>query len=355
MAEVDAKPEAQLGRVVANAIDFLSQALKEFEGAPKYSVIHFYSALELFVKARLLAEHWTLVVSKRQEPDRDKFLKGDFISVTLDEANDRLTRVLQSGLSPIELQQFRAVGQHRNRMVHFFHEAAGGKPSKELLGAIAKEQVTAWYLLHKILKDRWGKEFKKWTKDLDALNVQMKKHRAYLEVIYTHAKPDLKKIVDAGEKLFKCASCDFPAYLVTYRDHEYSEGDCKVCDLRETAFDTKCPKCGSAVRYVDDGWTTCEGCGKDLGPQELDATLDWGSVSVDKDSLMPAHCTFCDGHQSVNDYHDTTICLNCFRRYEEGVHQCDWCGSSYMGKPIEDSYWFGCPGCSGKAGDLGDE
>src|SRR5258706_394302 len=247
------KPEAFFGRVVSNAFDFPRRALQELKTAPKYSVIHFYSAIELFLKARLLIEHWTLVVSKRQEADLERFVSGDFISVTLDEANDRLTKVTRSGLTSAELQQFRSLAQHRNRMVHFFHEAAAGAPSKKLVSAIAREQLTAWYFLHKILRDRWARHFKKWKKELDALNVEMKKHREYLEVTFEQVRPELKAIVKAGEKLFKCASCGFPSYLLNYRDHEYAEGGCKVCDLTESAFETECPKCNSAVRYVDEG------------------------------------------------------------------------------------------------------
>lgn len=87
-------------------------------------VIHFYTAVELFLKARLLAEHWSLVVAKRQDPDLTRFELGDFQSVTLDEAADKLDKVLQSPLSSAELSQFRNMAKHRNRMVHFFHEVA---------------------------------------------------------------------------------------------------------------------------------------------------------------------------------------------------------------------------------------
>ena len=51
-------------RLVENAFDFLFKAISEIEGQPKYSVIHFYAAVELFVKARLMKEHWSLVISQ---------------------------------------------------------------------------------------------------------------------------------------------------------------------------------------------------------------------------------------------------------------------------------------------------
>ncbi len=86
-------------RLVENAIDFLSKSIEEIDDSPKYSIIHFHASIELFVKARLMAEHWTLVISKRQEPDWDKFISGNFISVSLDEAAKRLTKIVRSGIS----------------------------------------------------------------------------------------------------------------------------------------------------------------------------------------------------------------------------------------------------------------
>ena len=64
--------------VVRNAFDFLGRSIDELEKHPKYSVIHFYSAIELFVKARLLKEHWALIVMKPDQADKAKFLRGDF-------------------------------------------------------------------------------------------------------------------------------------------------------------------------------------------------------------------------------------------------------------------------------------
>ena len=110
-------------RLVENGFDFLFKAIDELKDQPKYSVIHFHAAVELFVKARLMHEHWSLVVTKRQEPAWEKFVAGDFQSVSLDEAASRLSKIVRSGLSAPELEAFREVARHRNKMVHFFHEA----------------------------------------------------------------------------------------------------------------------------------------------------------------------------------------------------------------------------------------
>ncbi len=71
--------------LVCNAIDFLEMSVQEIEKRPKYSVIHFATSVELFLKARLLREHWSLVVAKIEKASIQTFRNGEFVSVTMDE------------------------------------------------------------------------------------------------------------------------------------------------------------------------------------------------------------------------------------------------------------------------------
>lgn len=76
-----------------NAIDFLKKSVIELEDSPKYSVIHFCSAIELFLKARLLVEHWSLIITKPENANLSKFKSGDFHSVSMQEAINRLKNI----------------------------------------------------------------------------------------------------------------------------------------------------------------------------------------------------------------------------------------------------------------------
>jgi hypothetical protein len=104
-------------RLTDNAIDFLNRAIDDFKAQPKYSIINFHTAVELFLKARLLREHWSLIVLK--SPDRQKFEAGDFISVPFDEACVRLQNIVQSPVPERARKNFDAIRKHRNKMVHF--------------------------------------------------------------------------------------------------------------------------------------------------------------------------------------------------------------------------------------------
>src|SRR5437660_505987 len=106
--------------VVRNAIEFLERSLEEFSERPKYAVMNFYQAVELFVKARLMREHWSLIITKVEDADLDKFLAGNFHSVTLDLAIQRLLKIVKDAPTKNAAATFSPLRDHRNRLAHFF-------------------------------------------------------------------------------------------------------------------------------------------------------------------------------------------------------------------------------------------
>jgi hypothetical protein len=100
--------------VVSNAIDFMTKSISELKEHPKSSVIDFYSSIELFFKARLLKEHWALIVTKPENADISSFLKGDFQSVGIKDAVLRLQKIAKQTFSKEEIKCFDELRNHRN-------------------------------------------------------------------------------------------------------------------------------------------------------------------------------------------------------------------------------------------------
>ena len=197
------------GHLVSNALDFLTQSISEIEQKPKYSVIHFHAAIELFLKARLVAEHWSLVVSPKKEADWKDFISGKFVSVTLEEAAKRLDKVVQSGLSEKQLKSFRAVTKHRNKMVHFYHDAETTEAGEQRIRSIVKEQLTAWYFLHDLLTSQWVKIFGEWKDQIAILDTKVRKHHEFLKVVFDMLKPQIVADKKDGYEFKECLSCGF--------------------------------------------------------------------------------------------------------------------------------------------------
>src|SRR5256885_2670252 len=85
--------------LVRNALDFLLRSVGELQETPKYSVIDFCAAIELFLKARLLVEHWALIYKDPKYANLISFSKADFESISMRDVISRLNNILVS--SPI--------------------------------------------------------------------------------------------------------------------------------------------------------------------------------------------------------------------------------------------------------------
>ena len=142
--------EKAMNGLTENAFYFLRGAFQQLENDPKRSVIDFYAAVELFLKARLLGEHWSLIVASK--PDFQQFKSGNFQSVTFNEAIERFQRVLDQPIPVDAIKAFDRVRKHRNRMVHFYHpEENPSAPS-----VIAIEQLKAWHHLNRLITGEWA-------------------------------------------------------------------------------------------------------------------------------------------------------------------------------------------------------
>jgi hypothetical protein len=340
-------------RLVDNALDFLSRSIADFERFPKYSVIHFYTAVELFVKARLMTEHWSLVVSKQRDPDWAKFLAGDFQSVSLDEAATRLEKVVRSGLLGLELQAFRDVRTHRNKMVHLFHEAHSAEENGELRRTIAKEQLIAWYLLHRLLTGRWKDVFDPWSRRISEIDAELRKYHTFLQVVFDHLQPEIDRLSGAGFSFRRCPSCGFASQQHDETVNHVYASTCLVCGLSQACLTIQCLHCEELVTFANEGFSRCDSCGKSLEPDDVvevlvdNDTAHFAAMDGD-DSWDLGNCSDCDGYHTVVRVGETHVCASCLGEFNT-LQTCGWCNEPNTGD-MECSYFTGCNHCDGKAG-----
>ncbi len=347
--------EEMFSRLVENAFDFLFKARSEIEEQPKYSVIHFYAAVELFVKARLMKEHWSLVISQRQEADWDKFIVGDFQSVTLAEAANKLKNVVGSGLSQDELKAFKEVAIDRNKMVHFFHNVHSEEDENKFKQSIVKKQLKAWFFLHELLVTQWKSEFKSWDKKIAELDTELRKLHEFLQVIFDNLKAEIEENKKKGILYDKCPSCSFEAQQLDEEENAIFDARCLVCGLVEKGLNIHCPDCEEIVTLKQEGFGSCQNCGKVIEPDgvanilidkhaALMAAMDGGDYSYGE-----ANCSDCDGYHTVG-YTEKRewICASCFGVFAS-LEVCGWCNEHNTGD-MEYSYVSGCNHCEGSTG-----
>lgn len=336
--------------LVENGFDFLKNAIDEFDTKPKYSVIHFAIATELLLKSRLLHEHWSLIVDG--EPDFKRFKEGNFKSINFKDILPRLEQALEENI-PTEVKKcFDAIANHRNKMVHFFHEGTTTIDKKIIL-EVAREQSRGWIYLQKLLT-KWTPIFSDFEKNIKRLNLSMKNHYVYLNEYYNSIKPEIIAKKAAGAKYRKCSNCHFESSRQEILSPILNKSHCEVCLLNENLIYIKCPHCDKKIEITDNNhheFAICPKCENDIVQEELSDLLDTNPTSpdnyFDKSSLNCAECMSTD---SVIEHNEFYVCLNCFY-IEKGIQYCEWCNEGQIGGgDLTGSGLSGCEFCDGRLG-----
>ena len=354
MSNRQKRPKSQdiFDSLVRNAIDFVQHSVAELEESPKYSVINFYAAIELFLKARLMLEHWSLVYREPKNGNLAKFLAGDFESVDLAEAVRRLECIANVRVTEKERKTFNQLREHRNKLIHFFHPEYAAKTAKGALEDVVSELCRGWYYLHEMLTRRWQKQFRKHLKSIRELNRLMLDQRTFLKVRYEALVDDIQKAQERGIVFNSCWFCGFEAT----REEGVVLGPlvetvCLVCGQRLEQLKTCCPSCKEDVLLYEVDGAKCDECGATI---ELEYLLDlYGPFASPKDeSIAPtrAYCAECWGVEppTVVPLDGEWLCLRCLTRYNEAGF-CGWCGDFVTGD-LDDSYLQGCARCEGRLG-----
>jgi len=333
-----------------NAFDFLKRSIDDFDKAPKYSVIHFCAAVEMLLKARLMKEHWSLIVSKPDQANLAKFMVGDFISVTLEDARVRIRDVAGEDIGGNAYDSFRMLANHRNKMLHCFHpKMDGDEKAKE---EIVSEHCRSWLHLYRLL-NRWNIHFHDFSSEIARADRAMQGHRKYLCVKFKALKPELDAAHKAGRTPKICSACGFKAAIPDNLDDQIVSLCCLVCGYTEAQVELECYHCGKFIVITNEGYPTCEHCGKGIEPEYLfDALTDCDAAHIGikegDDSWEPVNCGNCGAYHSVVWRGEYYFCVYCFN-ITYSVEQCRRCNEFNTGN-MEHSYLVGCRHCNGKAG-----
>jgi hypothetical protein len=334
--------ESPFEQLVANALDFAEASIRQLESEPKFSAINFYTSLELFLKARLVHEHWSLAVSNLQKASKEEFHQADFQSIGLDEAKLRIKNTLPAGeaLTDGESKAYEALRRRRNKAVHFYHPDYLGNHRSE----VAVEQFIAWRHLHQRLKGPWAEYFVGVAERIESLNGKISKYQSYLDAVFDEywerTQEANRRKLKAGRPLNPvgfCVSCEKQAVEPAGRHTKHIlAGVCQVCDEEQLLATFPCRKCGNETAVSPWKPLGCLTCGEEF---------QFGAVSmkeaVDAASLDESwgFCHLCDASPlptvmalRLDDGERALLCSRCLD-FEKGgwLDICDWCGAMVTG------------------------
>ena len=291
-------PDDFFDSLVSNAIDFLGRSIIDLKKRPKYSVINFCVGLEIFLKARLILEHWALVLTKPETAVIEQFRVGDFHSVSMEEAIRRLKNVAGERIGKDEEVCFEQVRKHRNRLVHFFHPAYARRPNEKLIQEVVTEQCKAWFYLHRLLTINWEPRFRKYRRKIEKLDEQMHKQRLFLKAKFIALKPNIDPATRKGIEFESCSFCGYGAARVEEARAPLCRTNCLVCDARSSFLRVPCPDCSESIEVgiegPGEGSCPNEDCGREI---DLEHLLEkYGPVQDPKEESEVVYCASCEHH-----------------------------------------------------------
>lgn len=349
-------PPGQTDLVIKNGLQFIERGVNELWDKKdkrhlKHSVINFYTGIELLLKARLMMEHWSLIVSETKSADAISFVRGDFRSVGLDEAVSRLRKIAGLDVNQATISAFRDLQSHRNQMVHFFHKTdLRTKEGRQLRSQVINEQCAGWFYLQQLIGETWADKFELYSESIEKINGLMKPHRAYLESVYKKIEPELSKEEEKGADLGNCYACGFSAHVV--KTIGPSESHCRVCSQYGAFLRYKCDDCDH-IFLIEDGFdkVNCPECKTQIERDEV-----MGAFSDEGEMLPEAmmidggygNCAECCGSETVGTFGEGSFCFQC-HLFSGPMGVCDWCGEKATGD-LTYSNQTGCVMCDGHGG-----
>ncbi|MEV7970354.1 hypothetical protein AB0O34_30855 [Sphaerisporangium sp. NPDC088356] len=210
--------------VVNNGLDFLESAVEllqdggEREG--KYAALHLSASIETLLKVRLAREHWTLVVSDPREARRAKYEAGDFKSVSIDQALDRLVNIANVTISDDDLKRIKSLNRTRNQVAHF--ALIGGNPLATR-ATVARAMEALLRFIEKELAPGAPDEERE---IIDAAYNHVMEQIRRIEVMLRERMNSVKpEIAQADMPVVKCPGCMQDAYLFA----DGASGRCLCC------------------------------------------------------------------------------------------------------------------------------
>lgn len=343
--------------MLISAFDFLEFSAENFENKPKYSIIHYASAIELFLKSRLYEEHWSLIMDK---PNIQHLKQNNFHTIGFSNLIEQYKNVFNVNDKEVKnaLQCFHSIAQDRNQAVHFYHKNIELNSDDEKI-TIATKQLRAWNYL-KLFLQNWepvlGKYIKDYTDKIVQCDNLLQSHSKYLEIKYNSIKDTINDKIKNGANYVKCENCGYKAVNLKQKEsiNLYS-GVCEVCNFdKNYALKIKCPYDNTEFTIFKNDLINeniiCPNCHNKLGYEDLFNISDnLSDEKINCNSCLSDDCVIKQKNlNTYKKYYDSVyICLKCLE-VTNSENYCQYCNQSQIGnKSLDNSYFMGCDWCEG--------
>lgn len=292
--------------LIENALDYLILAGEQAndddsERMLKHSLATLADGIELLLKARIELDGWHLLFKDVDKADQKQFEDGDFQSVTLDQAVNRLKNICGVNIEDKHLKILHALRKLRNKIRHF----AVNTNRQEVISLITKGYSFVIDFTSQYLESHFGDEIKE---ELDTIRRMLGEFGEFVQSRLKEIQP--------------------------------------ILDSQDYALHIECPKCAQETLYPSEGHARCTFCGYDKEGENAAEDLihyknpymsykDW---AVDRSIDC---CPECGADACIyEDLQDCWICISCG---ESGnYHRCSYCDRLFTEEPAPNGSCESC-------------
>jgi ribosomal protein S27AE/acyl carrier protein len=328
-----------------SCIEFFESSIKLIESNPKFSIVHFSTALELALKTRIAFQHWSLLLEKIDKNSSSSFLNGDFQSIQAASLVDKINGLYGKEIEDDEKCAYKEIFDHRNKIIHYYHSALTDKNRKD---NIIGSEMSAWYYISKRIKKWSDSHLKPYKKEINNLIRHMSELKTYVNIVYKEIKPLIDKAKANGLFVCKCNICNKESRVEEYNKFEgiftLVRTKCKICGFYGSRLLLCCPSCNYKTEFkeVESNSITCEKCGYEFN-NKLEFVNGYDS---DTKTMRTIYCPKCSHDAVVLAHENFYVCLKC-GKFGPNTDTCEWCNSEFFSYDPQGSYINGCPLCDG--------
>jgi hypothetical protein len=298
-----------------------------------------------------MTEHWTLILSKPENANIERFRVGDFHSIFLEDGIKRLKSIVSEHLEQSTIDNFKALGEHRNQIVHFAHSDYMDLDATK--AGVVVEQWSSWHHLHILLTEKWESVFNSYQKEINRIHQRMMQQKDFIKARYDELKPKIEIEEKAGKTVIDCLYCEMHSAVVIENHLWGADYSCIVCGVKDTAVVVtnemiECPACNKGFKFFDKKLINCPHCNIQITTETLielcEKKYTEGDEWWDEGERHIAGCHICQNEKpSVFFIDNLWSCVSCFDRGWQAI-SCPHCDEFVTGD-MEKIKCFACYKC----------
>ncbi|MFC6570275.1 hypothetical protein ACFQDJ_00790 [Pseudomonas brassicacearum] len=113
-----------------------------------------------------------------------------FLSVYLDDALKRIGSILGDEIETPAAENFKALGEHRNQIVHFAHSGMDDLGATQ--AGVIVEAWASWHYLYGLLTGPWKAVFEPYSAELHVLNQRIMRQGEFIKARFEILQPQIE-------------------------------------------------------------------------------------------------------------------------------------------------------------------